>query len=112
MSIQSKNEAMNWILKIGGFIMSIAIMVSSWFLNQAMGRINDIEKSVKQLELTAATVAGSKFTAGDWATAKSVLDADRAVIDRRIVRLEENSVVIKDSLTEIKEILKEKRRNE
>jgi len=104
-----KNDTINWVLKIGGFIMSLAIMVSSWFLNQAMGRINDIEKSVKSLEINAALIAGSKFTATDWSNAKTILDADRNAIDRRIVRLEENSVVIKDSLMEIKEILKEQR---
>ena len=104
---QVKSETMSWILKIGGFIMSIAIMISSWFLNQAMSRINNIENSVKVLELNNATIAGSKFTASDWATAKTVLDADRNAIDRRIVRLEENSVVIKDALMEIKQILKE-----
>jgi hypothetical protein len=107
---QSKHDTtVNWVLKIGGFIMSIAIMVSSWFLNQAMERITNIEKSIKELELSAAIVSGSKFTASDWSTAKTVLDADRNAIDRRIVRLEENSVVIKDSLAEIKQILKETR---
>ena len=109
MATATKNETMSWILKIGGFVMSIAIMVSSWFLNQAWSRINDVEKSVKGLELSAATIAGSKFTAMDWAAAKSALDADRNTIDRRIIRLEENSVVIKDALIEIKQILKEQK---
>jgi hypothetical protein len=104
-----RNETMSWVLKIGGFIMSIAIMISSWFLNQAMQRINNVENSIKVLELSNATIAGSKFTATDWANAKSVLDADRNAIDRRIVRLEENSAVIKDALIEIKQILKEQR---
>jgi hypothetical protein len=109
MATPIKTETMNWILKIGGFIMSIAIMISSWFLNQTMSRINDVEKSIKSLELSNATIAVSKFTTTDWANAKTVLDADRSAIDRRIVRLEENSVVIKDALIEIKQILKEQK---
>jgi hypothetical protein len=103
-----KNETISWVLKIGGFIMSIAIMVSSWFLNQAMARINNIEIAIKSLEMKNAATDGSKFTVSDWANAKSILDSDRNAIDRRIIRLEENSVVIKDSLLDIKQILKEK----
>jgi hypothetical protein len=104
-----KNETMSWIGKIGGFIMSIAIMTSTWFLNQATQRISNVENSIKTLELSNATIAGSKFTSTDWANAKSVLDADRNAIDRRIIRLEENSIVIKDALIEIKQILKDQK---
>jgi chaperonin cofactor prefoldin len=104
-----KNETMSWILKIGGFIMSITIMLSSWFLNQAMTRISNIEVAVKSLELNNATSVGNKFTNTDWANAKTILDNERNSIDRRIVRLEENSIVIKDALLEIKQILKESR---
>ena len=100
---------MTWVLKIGGFIMSITIMLSSWFLNQAMTRISNIEVAVKSLELNNASLSGSKFTTADWANAKTVLDNERNAIDRRIVRLEENSIAIKDALLEIKQILKESR---
>lgn len=109
---QIKSDTMNWIMKIAGFVMSIAIMVSSWFLNQAMGRINEVEKSVKNLELSAATNAGSKFTSSDWINAKSIIDADRSAIDRRLVKLEENNITIKDSLAEIKQLLKERKNDE
>ena len=104
----TKNDGMTLALKIGGFIMSIAIMLSSWFLNQAIDRIGNIENSIKSLELVNATVSGNRFTTNDWATAKSILDSERNSIDRRIIRLEENSVVIKDALVEIKQILKGK----
>lgn len=91
-----------WTLRIGSFVMSIAIMVSSWFLNQAWERINTIEKSVRALEIASATTNGTKFTANDWANAKSILDADRLAMDRRIIRLEESLPTIKESLIEIK----------
>jgi hypothetical protein len=109
---QIKNDTMNWILKIGGFIMSIAIMVSSWFLNEAMGRINSIEKSVKDLEIMEATSSGSKFTTLDWVNAKNSIDSTQSSIDRRLIKLEENNITIKDSLAEIKQLLKEKKLNE
>jgi len=109
---QIKNDTMNWILKIGGFIMSITIMVSSWFLNQAMGRLNDVEKSIKSLEISEATSAGSKFTSLDWVNAKTIIDTNQSAIDRRLVKLEENNSTIKDSLAEIKQLLKEKKIHE
>jgi hypothetical protein len=107
MSIQTKSETMSWVLKIGGFIMSIAVAVSSYFLNSTMNKINELDKRVNSMELSNAAISGNRFTSNDWTTAKAIIDADRNAIDRRIVRLEENSVVIKDSLVEIKQILKE-----
>ena len=100
----TKTESNNtsWALRIGSFAMSIAIMVSSWFLSQAWDRINNIEKSVHQLEIATALTNSNKFTTNDWATAKSVLDSDRLAMDRRIIRLEESLPSIKDSLLEIK----------
>jgi hypothetical protein len=100
--IKTDPTTASWILKISSFVMSIAIMISSWFLSQAWDKINTIEKSVHELEITAALTNSTKFTNNDWASAKSVLDADRLAMDRRIIRLEESLPSIKDSLIEIK----------
>lgn len=93
-------------LKIIGFMMSIAIMVSSWFLSQAWDRISAIEKSVHQLEITNSASTANKFTASDWIAAKATLDAEQNALDRRIMRLEEALPVIKESLIEIRDTLK------
>ena len=102
----NKNDTLNWSLKIAGFIMSIAIMVSSWFLNQAWSRINDVEKTVHKLEIDSASVEGNKFTTTDWVKAKTLLDIERSDFDRRLIRLEESIPVIKDSLLSIKDSIK------
>ena len=100
-----KTDMINWTIRIGSFIMSIAIMVSSWFLNQAWTRITNVENSVRALELNTATTSGNRFSSSDWVVAKSVIDAERLQMDRRIMRLEESIPVIKDSLIDIKKSL-------
>ena len=109
MAPQVKNETMSWIVKIGGFMVSIAVMVSSYFLNSTMNKMNEMDNRISSLELAGATVSGNRFTSTDWATAKSVMDADRNAVERRLIKLEETSSTIKDSLLEIKSILKETR---
>lgn len=99
---ESNKETINWILRIGSFAMSVAIMVSSWFLNQAWNRIGTIEQKVHELELVGATSSGNRFTSNDWQTNKALLDAERLSMDRRIIRLEESLPSIKDSLLEIR----------
>jgi hypothetical protein len=107
MSNTLKNELMSDLpIKIIGFMMSIAIMVSSWFLSQAWDRILSIEKSIHQIELTTSAISANKFTTTDWISAKSMMDAEKNSLDRRIMRLEESIPVIKDSLIEIKENMK------
>lgn len=106
---QIKNETMSWILKIGGFMVSIAVAVSSYFLNSTMNKMNEMDERINAIELSNATISGTKFTSNDWATQKAFIESDRNALDKRILKLEENSAVIKESLIEIKSILKEKR---
>lgn len=102
-----KESVINWTLKIGSFIMSIAIMISSWFLNQAWNRIGQVEDKVHQIELAQAETKSNRFTSMDFNSAKIILDSERLAIDRRVIRLEESLPTIKDSLNEIKQSLKE-----
>lgn len=94
-----------WIIRIGSFIMSLAIMISSWFLNQAWDRITQLEKEVKQIQINDALINGNGFTSKNWTDAKTILDAERLAMDRRIIRLEETIPVIKDSQLETKKTL-------
>jgi hypothetical protein len=102
-----KEHVINWTLKIGSFIMSIAIMISSWFLNQAWNRIGQVESKVQSIELVQAETRSNKFTSTDFNNAKVIIDAERLALDRRVIRLEESLPTIKDSLTDIKQTLKE-----
>ena len=106
MTTIGQRETVSWILKIGGFIMSVALAVSSYFLKTTMDKIGDLDKRINTIELANATTSGNRFTSSDWTTAKAILDADRNVFERRLIKLEETNSVIKDSLVEIKELVK------
>lgn len=95
------NTQNSWLTQIVGAVMSIAILASSWFLTQAWNRINKVEDSVHQMEINVATTDGNRFTSMDWVVAKNALDAKQTDIDRRVMRLEETSVIIKESLIRI-----------
>lgn len=88
--------------------MSISIAASSWFLNQAWSKISILEDKVHAIEVSVASTSGNRFSSNDWVTAKSIIDSERAALDRRIMRLEESLPVIKDSLIEIKDKLSDK----
>lgn len=90
-----------WIIRIGTFIMSIAIMFSTWFLSQAWDRINTMEKSIRTLEISMATAQSNRFTSMDWITNKTILDSEKLAIDRRVMRIEETNAAVKDSLIRI-----------
>ena len=83
-------------------------MASSWFLNQAWGKINKVEDSLHSLELISAANTTNKFTQSDWTTNKTIIDNERLALDRRIMRLEETNTVTKDTLIEIKQLLEKK----
>jgi len=93
---------------VGGLIMSVAMMVSSWFLNEAWTKIATVENKVQALEITSAADHANKFTVVDWSIAKTTMDTDRLALDRRLIRVEENSTVIKDALIRIESGLKNK----
>ena len=71
--------------------------------------MNEMDRRINLIELNDATISGTKFTTVDWATQKAFIESDRNSLDKRILKLEENSIVIKESLLEIKAILKEPR---
>lgn len=98
-----QNESKIWINRIGPIIMSIAITVSTWFLNQAWDKITTLEQKVHQIEIVNAENSGNRFTSKDWNMARTLIDADSLAQERRITRLEESFTVIKDALVEIKE---------
>ena len=97
-----------WMFTFGGLIMSVAMMVSSWFLNEAWSKITNAENKIQALELTSAADHATKFNMTDWNSAKTIMDNDRMALDRRLMRVEENSTVIKESLNRIESGLKNK----
>lgn len=105
-----KTEVITWMIRIGSFLMSVAITVSSWFLNQAWTRINEAERNIQENRLKLSTLEATRYTAADWSVNKTLLDSERLEMDRRIMRLEESYPVIKESLLEIKNSINETRK--
>jgi hypothetical protein len=105
----SKERLMDWVIRIGGFIMSIAIAISTFFLTEAWKKISNIEEEVNGLKVTTTHLKDSRLTVTDWISAKTVLDSERLALDRRLIRMEESLPIIKESLIEIKQTLKENR---
>jgi len=103
-----RKEMAGWAFKLTGFVMSITIMITSWFLNQAWDRINKIESAIQVLEIRDAKHDSSTVASVDWIRSKDVIDNKSNELDRRITRLEESLPVIKDSLLDIKNTLKSK----
>jgi len=105
MSIATSEKLQNitntWIIRVGSVVMSIALMFSTWFLSQAWDRINNMEKSIRSLEISMATAQSNRFTNMDWITNKTILDSEKLAIDRRVMRIEEANVAVKDSLIRI-----------
>lgn len=81
--------------------------LSAWFLNQTWTKISILENKVQAIELSTAAITANRFTSGDWVTQKNLLDAERMSMDRRIIKLEETTVYIKDSLVRIENIITE-----
>jgi hypothetical protein len=69
--------------------------------------LDSMDQRVDVLEVADAKIAGNRFTSQDWATAKSQIDEDRAILDRRVTRLEEAIPFIKESLIRIENSVKQ-----
>lgn len=96
----------DWTLKIASFIMSIAIMISSFFLTKAWDKISNLEKDIVELKIDASRTQSNRFSSNDWVTAKSILDSERLSMDRRLIRMEETIPMINDSISEIKQTIR------
>lgn len=96
-----------WVNRIVSAIFVIGMTVSSYFLNETMNQIKDIDSRVNKIELHNAANAGTKFTYSDWQQSKALLDQDRQALERRTIVLEQNFLSVKELLTEIRLDIKE-----
>jgi hypothetical protein len=90
-----------WINRVVGAIFAIAMAVSSYFLNSTIEQIEKLSERVSRLELKNAETSGNRFSSVDWMREKSLLDADRLLNEKRLIRIEESIPVIKESLARI-----------
>lgn len=101
----------SWTLKILIGIMSISIAMSSWFLSECWSKITTLEGKVQSIELTEAThIAksdGTRFTSGDWMVQKNLLDSEKLLSEKRLVKVEESMTYNKEALIRIENTLKD-----
>lgn len=97
---------LDWTFKIGATIMSILMMLSSFFLTKAWESINNMEKTIVELKIEQSKITSNRFSTNDWVSAKTILDAERLALDRRLIRIEETYPIISESIFEIKQTLR------
>ena len=110
MSVSSKEEN-TWLwmhrilMPILMVILTIVVSIGGFIGTKVWDRVenglNNLDERIDVLEVTSAKNDSNKFTAQHWVDAKSRMDEDRAIIDRRITRLEEAIPQIKESLLRI-----------
>lgn len=110
MSISPKQESsLVWInrilmpimMMILTIIISIGGFVGAKVWDRVENGLNNLDERIDVLEVANAKTDSNRFTSQHWVDAKSRIDEDRAIIDRRITRLEESIPQIKESLLRI-----------
>ena len=88
-------------IKILTFFTTVAIAVTSWFLNQTLTKIDSLDHRVYAIEFNRAKDTSNNFTNRDWQDAKSVIDNEKFLTEKRIIILEQSIPQIKESLIRI-----------
>lgn len=77
--------------------------IGGFFLSESWTKITKIEKDVVALQLVDAK--NNLFTYAEWKIEKDNIMTEKLISERRLYKLEENVVVIKDSLIKIQNML-------
>lgn len=96
----NRNRHFEWAWR--GFV-AVGLAVIGYFVRDihlSQRNFNEkIDRRVSRLELDAAATSGTRFTSGDWTTAKASIDERAASLDKRVTRTEDAVLAIKDTLT-------------
>jgi hypothetical protein len=87
--------------RVATIALSCFIMISSWFLNDVYSKMKILDDNIQEIRIWRAETQGNRFSSQDWTAAKTILDADKSNLDRRITRLEESIPPIRESLIRI-----------
>lgn len=90
-----------WVNRWFNIIVTIAMGVSCYFLNETVTSIKSLDIRVSAIELNNASFNGNKFTAADWSIQRALIDADKLTTEKRITVLESTIPQIKESLIRI-----------
>ena len=104
-------EEKNYLQRILSILTSVGLAISGWFLTTAYNQLDQLNNRVQTIELKQAETSGNRFTSADWTNAKTIIDADRLALDKRLIVVEENNRQVREMLVEIKQDLKEIKSN-
>lgn len=82
-------------------VVSIGGYIGSKIWDRVEHGLINLDSRVGRIELDVARTDANRFTSQHWNDAKTRIDEDRAILDRRVTRLEESSAQIKESLSRI-----------
>jgi hypothetical protein len=81
--------------------MMLMLAIGGWFAQQVWEGQKRIVDRLNTMDIDRASVAASRFTASDWTAAKSAIDNQFNVNERRIFKLESTADQINRSLDRI-----------
>lgn len=91
----------SWKAWLFRWVLLTAIAGGGWFAKQVWEEQKTIVQRLNVMDVDRASAVATKFSTADWAIAKAAIDEKFNASDRRMWRLEENSVQINKSLERI-----------
>lgn len=89
--------------RIATIFMPLLLGITGYFLTDVYGKMAVMDDRVRDLQVASASINGNRFSSVDWNSAKQRIDEERAILDRRITRLEEAIPRIDSALQRIEE---------
>lgn len=105
------STSINWLFKTIQIVATIALPIIGWVGMGTLERISQIEKSIIELRIEAASTQSSAFTSLEWNKAKQLLDEKDVILEKRLVKTEESLNFMKEMLVEIRDNQKEMKRS-
>jgi hypothetical protein len=101
-----KNMKGEWIWR---GVISLLLGVVGWYAARTADEQKQFNRQVNErvsaLEMESARTSGNRFTSMDWVAAKSAIDATVNSHDKRITRMEDAVLSIKETLPRIEKKL-------
>lgn len=108
MSTEQKSKAeWSWriVMSVIGASTMFLVAIIGWFLRDAYAKLEEFDRNidarVSTLEIIEAEDKASRFTSGDWTSAKNNLDQSIVGLDKRVTRNEDAIFAISKQLEKI-----------
>lgn len=90
-----------WIMWAFNFVLLGMLSLLCWLGKQVWQDLRAIRERLNAYDVEQATIRAGRFTAIDWTTAKSIIDSQFQLHEKRIFKLEGNGEHIEESLARI-----------